>query len=146
MERWTLKRQENSEYSNIMKIRAHHLLCIQGFQGYGYNRDFERNMADVIRIMEANPEQILEIVAECDVICSYCPHQENGSCTQTPDSDNRIKNMDTNVMKMIDLKEGTRIKAKIISSLIKRKSKNIYDVQKICSDCLWREKCLLFIQ
>jgi len=32
-----------------MAIQAHHFLCIQGFQGYEYNRDIVNNMKEVIK-------------------------------------------------------------------------------------------------
>lgn len=138
-----LKSQEDGEYSNIIKIRAHHLLCIQGFQGYGYSRDFEKNMSKVIKNLKSE-EHVLEIVAECDVICSHCPHQMDGLCKQTHESDEMIKNMDLNVIKKIGLGEGTKTRSKNVFALLDRKIKPI-DVQEICGGCVWRNKCLLYI-
>lgn len=138
-----LKSQKDGEYSNIIKIRAHHLLCIQGFQGYGYSRDFKMNMAKVIRNLKSE-EQFLEIVAECDVICSHCPHKKDGLCRKTPESNEMIKKMDLNVLKKLGLKEGTRSKAKNVFSLLDRKIKAT-DVCEICGDCFWKNKCLLYI-
>jgi hypothetical protein len=34
--------KEAGKYSDPIVIRAHHLLCMQGFQGYGYTPDFEQ--------------------------------------------------------------------------------------------------------
>ncbi|PIU52192.1 DUF1284 domain-containing protein, partial [Candidatus Desantisbacteria bacterium CG07_land_8_20_14_0_80_39_15] len=33
-----------------MKIRAHHLLCVLGFQGLGYSPEFIKKMTQVKRI------------------------------------------------------------------------------------------------
>ena len=38
----------------ILSIRAHHFLCMQGFQGYGYSEDFIRNMAGIIEYIREN--------------------------------------------------------------------------------------------
>jgi len=138
-----LKSQKDGEYSNMIKIRAHHLLCVQGFQGYGYSRDFERNMDKVIMDLKSE-EQVLEIVAECDVICSHCPHKKDGLCKNTPESHEIIKNMDLNVLKKLGLKEGTRSKAKNVFTLLDRNIKT-NDVYELCGDCSWRNKCLLYI-
>ena len=62
--------------SKSLKIRAHHLCCIQGFQGYGYSPVFVANMRAVISDLEACPSTSLELVSECDVICLSCPKQK----------------------------------------------------------------------
>ncbi len=41
--------QRGQMNDSIINIRAHHLLCLQGFQGYGYSQDFVRNMAEIIK-------------------------------------------------------------------------------------------------
>ena len=39
------KNQEDA-YSDPLRIRAHHILCIQGFQGLGYSEEFTKNDPD----------------------------------------------------------------------------------------------------
>jgi uncharacterized protein len=138
-----LKRQKNGEYSNPIKIRAHHLLCIQGFQGHGYSRDFERNMTRTIQKIESYPEQELEIVAECDEICSHCPHQVERLCEMSPGSDISIRKLDAAVLKRLDLEEKTIIKASNILELVNIKLETL-DILDICGNCFWREMCLWY--
>ncbi|HEX3014471.1 MAG TPA: DUF1284 domain-containing protein [Methanobacterium sp.] len=69
-----------------MKIRAHHLLCMQGFQGYGYSEDFSKNMAEIIEILQNFPKHKIEIIAGTDVICAFCPYNINGSCQENHES------------------------------------------------------------
>ena len=38
---------KNGVGSEPIRIRAHHLLCMQGFQGYGYNKTFTENMTHI---------------------------------------------------------------------------------------------------
>jgi len=33
--------------NNLIYLRAHHLLCLQGYQGYGYDEKFKKNMNKV---------------------------------------------------------------------------------------------------
>ncbi|HII92208.1 MAG TPA: DUF1284 domain-containing protein, partial [Methanosarcina sp.] len=47
--------------SKCLKIRAHHLCCIQGFQGYGYSPVFVANMRAVISDIKAFPSRPLEL-------------------------------------------------------------------------------------
>ncbi|MCD6490406.1 MAG: DUF1284 domain-containing protein [Thermodesulfobacterium sp.] len=129
--------------ANILKIRAHHLLCIQGFQGYGYSKDFVKNMTEVIKNIDSNPE--VEIIAECDIICSCCPHNVGGVCQKELNSAQKVKDMDIQVLRKLNLKDGTRGRAKDFLLLVNTKLKNSLDVQDICGKCEWRKKCLWFI-
>lgn len=128
---------------NTLKIRAHHLLCIQGFQGYGYSHNFVANMTEVIKkVTDTNLE--VEIIAECDVICSCCPYNRKGMC-QTYDSAWKVKSMDVHVLEKLGLKEGTKGRIKDILYLVNTRLRNISDIQEICGDCDWKGKCLWFI-
>ncbi len=127
----------------ILKIRAHHLLCIQGFQGYGYNKDFVKNMTEVIKNIDSNPE--VEIITECDIICSCCPHNVEGVCQKEFNSVKKAKDMDIQVLRKLNLKDGTRGRVRDFLFFVNTKLKNTLDVQDICGKCEWRKKCLWFI-
>jgi hypothetical protein len=125
---------------NTTKIRAHHLLCMQGFQGYGYTQDFVTNMAQVIKDINSPHDLEIEITTECDAICSHCPYNKEGVCEKNADSPTELKNMDIKVLKKLGLREGAKVKAKDIPSLIKRRL-NDSDIEYICGNCEWKEKC-----
>ena len=128
-----------------MKIRAHHLLCMQGFQVYGYSEDFSENMAKIINRLNSNPEQGIEITTECDTICSCCPHNKKEKCKNLIVSW-MIKRVDKKVLKKIGLEAGISTSAETIFSLINEKFKTYEDVQEICRNCSWRKKCLWFLE
>jgi hypothetical protein len=128
-----------------MKIRAHHLLCMQGFQGYGYSEDFSRNMAKVIQTIESFPKQKIQIVTECDVICSCCPYNINEICSKNPESNKKIKRMDIKVLEKLELSGETILEGKEIFSFVNKKLGPM-DVQEICGNCSWKEKCLWFLE
>lgn len=130
---------------SITKIRAHHLLCVQGFHGYGYSRDFIDNMAKIIKNINSNPDLEIEIISECDFICQHCPHNVEGTCQKKPDSAQKIRDTDMYVLEKIDLKERTTGKARDIFSLINAKLRDSSDIQELCGDCGWKGKCLWFI-
>jgi len=127
----------------ILNIRAHHLLCLQGFQGYGYSQDFVRNMAEIIKKIGSNPE--LQIITGCDDICSYCPHRLEGVCQKDAGSVSGIKDVDRRVLQYLDLKEGIKGRAHDFISLAKARLRSISDIENICGDCNWKEKCLWFV-
>ncbi len=125
-----------------MKIRAHHLLCMQGFQGYGYSEDFSRNMAEIIETLQNFPKHEVEIVAEIDAICTCCPHSINGNCQESKGSNEKIVSMDLTVLKKLGISQGSVFKADEIFEITNNKLKTYADVKEICGNCKWSEKCL----
>jgi hypothetical protein len=49
---------------------------MQGYQGYGYSDDFVKNMDEVVAFIKNNPKKSALVVADCDSICSSCPHRK----------------------------------------------------------------------
>jgi hypothetical protein len=127
----------------MLDFRAHHLLCVQGFQGYGYNEEFTKNMIEVLKNIDRNPES--KIITECDIICTYCPHNINGICSQTVASTKKIKKMDLIVLNKLKLKEGVKGRIKEFISLANSTLKNLSDIQEVCGNCNWQKKCLWFL-
>ncbi len=127
--------------SDIFKIRAHHLLCMQGFQGYGYSREFERNLEKIINYLGSNPNSQLELVADVDIICQKCPHLENGHCNRS--SSHAIVEMDLKVLEKLELEEGATEPAQKL--LVEVRTWESHDLQGICGECSWKDKCLLYI-
>jgi len=73
-----------------MKIRAHHLLCIQGFQGYGYSEEFTENMSKVIQNLKSFPDHKIQITTCCDVLCACCPHNIGNKCAESSNSNEKM--------------------------------------------------------
>lgn len=131
--------------SEFLKIRAHHLCCIQGFQGYGYSSAFVVNMRAVISDLGAFPSKSLKLVSECDVICVSCPSKRECS-TQRSILSRKIRNMDIVVMEKLNIKEGTVINADEAFRLINSKLNNASDIEDVCITCKWKQKCLWYMQ
>lgn len=134
-----------SDILNAIKIRAHHLMCLQGFQGLGYDCEFTKNLAKIIEEIEEEDTVELEIISECDAICSCCPQNNDGRCQKRSDSQQKVKNTDIRVLGKLDLKEGKIGRAKDFLSLANTKLKSSSDAYDICSNCDWTRNCLWFI-
>jgi len=131
--------------SKCLKIRAHHLCCIQGFQGYGYSPIFVANLKAVISDIKAFPSRPLELVSECDVICESCPGKKECTAQESTIS-GRIKSMDFAVMEKLKIKEGTIMEADKAFSLINSQLTNASEINEVCGPCKWRQKCLWYMQ
>jgi len=128
-----------------LKIRAHHLCCIQGFQGYGYSPAFVANMRTVISDIKAFPSRPIKLVSECDAICISCPSNRECSTLRSAYS-HKIKNMDLVLMEKLNIEEGTVIKAEEAFRLINSKLNNASDIEDVCQICKWKKKCLWYMQ
>ena len=87
-------------------IRAHHLLCMQGFQGYGYDQAFVDNFKKVLEVLKDDPYSEITIVDEVDIICACCPNNHQGTCKRSVDADANIKRIDDEGLKKIGKKSA----------------------------------------
>jgi hypothetical protein len=131
--------------SKCLKMRAHHLCCIQGFQGYGYSLAFVANLQAVISEIKTFPSRHLELVSECDVVCASCPSKRECTAQESIIS-RRIRNMDLVVMEKLKIKEGTIMEADEAFRLINSQLSDASDIEDVCGDCKWRPKCLWYMQ
>ncbi len=133
---------KNDVGSVLISIRAHHLLCMQGFQGYGYNQSFTENMTKITEKLRKNPSTFLKIASGPDSICQYCPHYSNGKCDMDLTSESRIRAMDDLLLRKFDIQEGDILSWSEVKSLTTNLSRN--EINEICGGCFWGDKCLNF--
>jgi len=120
-----------------MRLRAHHLLCILGFRGLGYDEKFIKKMEGVIQRIKEHPDLRIEIIKECDDICSACPFNIDGLCkNEAVGGEKAVREKDQEVAERLELKEGKGSSIKEILNLIKEKIKP-GDLSVICKDCPW---------
>jgi len=139
-----LKKPGTGDYSDPIQIRAHHLLCIQGFQGHGYSREFEDNMWQIIDKLNATSPSYLKITSECDDICYKCPHNQNNTCNESSSSNNHIIGMDRMVLEKIRLNEGFIGKSSVIFEKVNSIFNKFKNLQQVCSNCSWHSKCIFY--
>lgn len=125
-----------------IRIRAHHILCMHGFQGLGYNKEFTANMAQIIEEIRKNPSSFIEIIVGVDSICENCPHKTSQGICNKESEFNNISDMDSKILQKLDIKEGSILSSSIIQSLAMNLSRQT--VNKICGNCSWRNHCLYF--
>ena len=53
-----------------VRLRGHHLICLQFFRGEGYSEEFVENLAHVVERAASEPALI---VAGVDNVCAVCP-------------------------------------------------------------------------
>ena len=123
--------------SSPIRLRAHTLLCLQGFRGEGYSAAFVKNMAEVHRTLAEHPETLLEVLISPDVVCGACPHQQTSGCTLNGDrSEEEMRDQDRVVLEKLGLEAGSQVRWREILKRIRR-SVGGDDLPSICGTCRW---------
>ena len=118
-----------------MRIRAHNLLCIQGFVGEGYSPAFVRNMTAVVASLA--PDAEVTVVAEPDAICDACPNLTEGGCALHGDgTEAGIVRQDRDVLRRLGIEEGAPVSWREVLATIAR-SVAPQDLDAICGACPW---------
>ena len=126
----------------IINLRGHHLLCLQGFQGYGYNESFVLNMQKINKLRKIEDTKI-RLTDNSDDICKNCPNLKNNYC-KNREKDLEIKKMDNEVISKLKTKKEYNS-----LELFKEVSKifnNTESVKNICFECEWHDECLFYLK
>ena len=123
-----------------IKLRGHHLLCLLGFQGYGYSEDFVLNM-DKINNLRKSKDCVISLTNEPDDICSACPNLKNNKCENEKQNE-IIVNMDNEVLSK--LKMDLEYNSPDLFKEVLLKFNSLNSVKNICNNCKWENKCLFY--
>lgn len=115
-------------------LRAHHWLCLPGYEGKGYNQTHANNWDFLSQLFTLRPETKVQVVKNEDTLCLRCPNSksEKGTCIEK-----YVKKLDDAVMNILKLTEGgIYVYGEKLEQL-----RSILTSQKhaeICGDCEWR--------
>lgn len=116
-------------------LRAHNLLCIQGFVGKGYSPAFVANMTQVVEGLAPGTE--VTVVDAPDVLCAACPNLADEGCTlHGPGTERAIVHQDRDVLARLGLAAGDTATWRDILHRIAR-SIEPDDLDDICGACPW---------
>lgn len=120
-----------------LKIRGHHLLCILGFNGLGYNHKFTLNLTKIVQDLEYYPDKEHVITDGFDDVCLACPHLNEGKCYRKGSkSEEDVKQHDERVLKSLGLAVKDKISLKKLKNIIFNNNQKI-DLKELCKGCNW---------
>ena len=120
-----------------MKLRPHHLLCIQKFTGHGYDAAFTVHMTAVCSQLFADPQTPVTLTDGCDDLCAACPHNVGGLC----DSADKVSALDRAVLSRCAMHTGDAAEWAALSEITKRLILQTNIFNAICHDCQWYQLC-----
>jgi len=120
-----------------LRLRAHTLLCLQGFRGEGYSPSFIDNLARIHHDLAEHPDQWVEVVDAPDTVCGACPHLASSGCSLNGDGfEESMKAQDRLVLSLLGLTAGIRVQWSEILGRI-RTSLTGESLPSICGQCRW---------
>jgi hypothetical protein len=120
-----------------LELRAHHLLCLLGFRGLGYDEKFVANMAAVSEGLAGAPPRLVRTIAGPDVICAACPHCTADGCAKRgPESEAHVQELDRRVLNLLGLAAGAllsweEVRLRLSAGL------GPADLPAVCGQCEW---------
>ncbi len=123
----------------VLRIRGHHLLCILGFRGRGYDRRFVQNMGTLVSTIRQDPDLTFVLTDRCDDICSACPHNTAGRCRKKPQGEDVAQKADRAVLGRLGLAPGERHTARQVYKSVAAKVRPVHVGREFCTACQWRE-------
>lgn len=116
----------------MINLRPHHILCIQGYIGKGYNKEFIKNMDEIVKQLRENSNIFINIIYKEDDICKFCPNRnENNKCKDSY----KVKYIDQKVVKYFKLEEKNYKYIDILNEI--KENINMDKMKDICSSCSW---------
>lgn len=118
-------------------IRAHSLLCLQGFRGRGYSPAFVAEMAAVHTQLLADPDTPVRVLAAPDRLCAACPNLGPAGCTLSgPTHEDHMRAQDQAVLARLWLTPGEVLPWSRILERIARQVRGA-DLPGLCTTCPW---------
>jgi hypothetical protein len=116
-----------------VKLRGHHLICLNFFRGEGYSDDFIKNIYSVIG------RENMEIVEGPDDICARCPYLEDDRCVSVEYTDEMIMQQDREALLLLKFEPGMMVDWRTISDKLPEILKEWK--AKYCKSCGYRKVC-----
>ncbi|ACX52125.1 protein of unknown function DUF1284 [Ammonifex degensii KC4] len=122
----------------MVRLRGHHLICLQFFRGEGYSREFVRNLEEILYRLSRGEE--VEIAEGADEVCSLCPFLREGKCTNGPEAEAKVRARDASALAGLGLRSGDRVEWPEVKRRFRRLSSGW--LRELCQGCEWQRICL----
>nr|WP_302578825.1 DUF1284 domain-containing protein [Methanobrevibacter arboriphilus] len=151
----------NNNEKKVIYLRGHHLLCLQGYQGYGYDDNFKKNMENIISILKNEGSNVKVVLTKSpDDLCEFCPNLKDRICigesNNTESNENtknklmhsinnrKIVSMDSKVLRKANIKKKKEYLFSEAVILVNNSFKYLKDAKRVCGKCEWKDKCLWY--
>ena len=118
-----------------MELRAHHLLCLQGFRGVGYSGHFTHHMAKIHNELNGDPSTGVRLVAEPDQICRACPHLDQSGICSFRDGEDGVSSRDQRILDQLGRSAGEELPWSDWVAAVQHVGLSSFE--PVCRECFW---------
>ncbi|MDF1542886.1 MAG: DUF1284 domain-containing protein [Anaerosomatales bacterium] len=124
-----------------LRIRGHHLICLQYFHGQGYSPEFAHHLFTIVDRFTRGEKGVA--VVGPDDVCIACPSYALEQCAQEPESEHAIRVLDALALEMLELDEGQEFEWGVATLSVQRIIERWRALA--CEGCGWEEQCRALI-
>lgn len=126
------------------RLRPHHLGCVAGFTGHGYDTGFTTRLAAIAHRLEEDPAAEILVVDGGDDVCLPCPHRDGSRCVRDPGAQQRVLEHDRAFLIALGLRIGDRTSLSAVRDRLRDDPAARARIRAACSACPWTEVCRFF--
>ena len=123
--------------TDTVRLRPHHLMCLQFFVGFGYSDDFSVNTTRILTLLESPDAPRVVLVSGADDICASCPKDTCGVCSEAE----MIEALDAFTLATTKLKVGDSGSFKDFCGVTFDKAIKTGKYRMVCKRCAWFDTC-----
>lgn len=127
-----------------VRLRGHHLGCILGFAGHGYDPNFSSHLAEVAAACRDEPASPVLVVRGPDEVCLPCPHLRDGRCARSPGADERVRAHDDAFLQALGIAPGELVSLPALRGRLESDSRARSLLLDACTTCPWTGVCTFF--
>jgi hypothetical protein len=121
----------------LIRLRAHHFVCLLSFQGKGYGDDFVVGVAEIVTRLRSDPlAKSICLAQGCDDVCAFCPKRNDKAC----EDEDRISKIDADFRNILNISDSSAFSFTEIQQIVAARLK-IDDFKRICKKCRWFDIC-----
>jgi hypothetical protein len=124
-----------------VRLRGHHLICLQFFGGEGYSAQFVENLTHVVD--RASREGAL-VVRGIDNVCAACPELGPDNLCASPDAggEEEIVRIDDLALSILGVEPGRRLTLAAARELLEADAIGVGAWRaQACEGCTWESVC-----
>lgn len=115
----------------MYRLRGHHLLCLLGYRGMGYSKEYIDNMTQLHQTLRTYPETRIQLISGPDELCAKFPKDGDVHC-----QNRSVFEKDAAILAKMNLQIGQVLRWKDVEMHI-RSHVQASDLPTLCENCSW---------
>ncbi|HEY9855510.1 MAG TPA: DUF1284 domain-containing protein [Stenomitos sp.] len=125
--------------TNLLPLRAHHLMCVTTYQGKGYSPEFVANMNRVWHALRAGAYSHAKATSVADPLCMACPNLQDQANDTSCRYHVSISERDRRMLAAMGWQEGEIIELGSVMDDIHARHAAL--MNEVCVGCDWTAIC-----